>query len=450
MTLLSHPEQRNKHFPPQETTPKTNTPIDMKRVAVIILGGGQGTRLFPLTATCCKPAACVGGRYRLIDIPISNALNSGCSRLFIITQFLSTSLHRHIFRTYQLGPFAPGSIELLPAEQRPSQQSWFQGTADAVRQNIEYFIHTPAEYFLILSGDQLYKMNFQHMVHFARETDADLTVAALPVADTDATRMGILKVNEDRLITEFYEKPQDPAILEHMRLPDFTLRQMGEGFDPERKYLGSMGIYLFKRQALLDLLQQDSREDFGKHLIPTQVKQGKTAAYLFDGYWEDIGTIGAFFKANMALTSPRPPLNCYDENYPIFSQLSHLPAPKIMNTRVKDSIICEGSIVEADIVQNSILGPRTIVKEGTVIRNSYLIGNEFYAPPISSDKSDQFRIGAHCLIDHAIIDKNAHLGDGVQLVNRRKLTHYNSENVYIRDGIIVVAAGARLPDGYVL
>jgi glucose-1-phosphate adenylyltransferase len=450
MTIVSLPKHRTDDLKPQKER-NDNTLIDMKRVAVIILGGGQGTRLFPLTATCCKPAACVGGKNRLIDIPISNALNSGCSRIFIITQFLSTSLHKHIIRTYQLGSIAAGSIELLAAEQRPTQQSWFQGTADAVRQNIEYFIHTPAEYYLILSGDQLYKMDFQHMMHFARETDADLTVAALPVAETEATRMGLLKVNEDRLITEFHEKPQERAILDHMRLPDFTLRQMGEGFDQERKYLGSMGIYLFKRQALLDLLKLDLREDFGKHLIPTKVKQGKTAAYLFDGYWEDIGTIGAYFKANMALTNPRPPLNYYDENFPIFSQLSHLPAPKIMNTRVKDSIICEGSVVEADIVQSSILGPRTIVKEGTVIRNSYLIGNEFYAPPMSADNlSSHFKIGSHCLIDHAIIDKNVHIGDGVQLVNKRKLTHFNSDNVFIRDGIIVVSAGARLPDGYVL
>lgn len=426
-------------------------PADMKKVAAIILGGGQGTRLFPLTMNCCKPAACVGGKYRIIDIPISNAIHSGCSKIFIITQFLATSLHQHITRTYQQGSFSTGFIELLSAEQRPTQQVWFQGTADAVRQNLDYFINISADYFLILSGDQLYSMDFQHMLRFAQKTDADLVVASLPVAEGEAKRMGLLKVNEDLVITEFYEKPQEREILDHMRLPEFTLRQIGDKIDQQRQYLGSMGIYLFKRQALLDLLQQDLREDFGKHLIPTKVKLGKTAAYLFDGYWEDIGTIGSFFEANMALTKPSAPLNCYNEHRPIFFQPHFLPPPKIRNTQIKDSIICEGSTIEGDVIENSILGPRTVIKPGVILRNSYVMGNDYSSPQLKEGKLPQtFQIGENSLIDHAIIDKQVYIGKGVQLVNKNKLTHYNSEQIYIRDGIIIVTRGASIPDGFSL
>lgn len=425
--------------------------VDMKRIATIILGGGHGTRLFPLTMSCCKPAACVGGKYKLIDIPISNAINSGCSKLFIITQFLSASLHHHISRTYQLGSFSNGFIDLISAEQRPSKQTWFQGTADAVRQNIDYFASVSADYFLILSGDQLYNMDFQKVLQFALETDADLVVAALPVAETEAKRMGLLKINEDRFITEFHEKPQEKEILDHMCLPEFTLRQIGDPADLQRKYLGSMGIYLFKREALFNLLKKDLREDFGKHLIPTQVQQGKVAAYLFDGYWEDIGTISSFFKANMALTMPTSPLNCYDDQKPIYFQPHHLPSPRITNTQIQDCIICEGAVVEADSIKNSILGSRTVIKQGSIIKNAYIMGNDFYLAPQQQDsKSTALQIGENCLLDRVILDKNVTLGTGVQLTNRKNLDHYDSEQVYIRDGIIIVVRGATIPDGFIL
>lgn len=439
--------------PSRETNIKHSSQpsIDMSRVAAIILGGGQGSRLAPLTITRCKPAICFGGKYRLIDIPMSNSINSGCLKLFIVTQFLSSSLHQHIYRTYRLGTFSSGFIELLPAEQKPANNNaWFQGTADAVRQNLEYFIETPVDYFLILSGDQLYNLNFQHMISFAQETDADLVVAALPVNEADAKRMGLLKLNEDRSITEFHEKPQERALLDRMCMPEFTIKQLGDNFDRNRKYLGSMGIYLFKRQALLDLLQCDPREDFGKHLIPTKVSQGKVAAYLFDGYWEDIGTIESFYKANIALTGPNPPFNCYDEKNPIFAYQNNLPAPKISSTRLNHSIVCDGSIIEADEVKKSILGPRTVVKTGTIIRNSYIMGNDFYSPPIASDRiPENLTIGENCIIDHAIIDKHVHIGNGVQLKNKNKLTHYNSEHLYVRDGVIIVSRGTNLPDGFI-
>lgn len=427
-------------------------PVDMKRVAAIILGGGQGSRLFPLTETYCKPAACVGGRYRIIDIPISNAINSGCSKIFILTQFLSISLHQHISRTYQLGTFHSGFIELLPAEQKPTHQGWFQGTADAVRQNLDYLVNTPVDYFLILSGDQLYNMDFQHLLRFAQGTDADLVIASLPVDETEAKRMGLLKVNEDRFITEFHEKPQSRELLDHMRIPDFISKQIGNNnAERERPYLGSMGIYLFKRQALFNLLQQDPREDFGKHLIPAKVKQGKVAAYFFDGYWEDIGTISSFYRANMAFTGIKPSLNCYDESNPIFSRPYHLPPPRIKNTKVTNSLICEGAVVCATEVTNSLLGPRTVVQDGTIIRNSYIIGNDFYNPPNDSGRlPEHLDIGEECIIEQTIIDRNVCLGKRVQLVNKDKMMHFNGDHVYIREGIIVVTSGAHLPDDFVL
>lgn len=430
----------------------TVTPsIDMSRVAAIVLGGGQGTRLSPLTFTHCKPAINFGGRYRLIDIPMSNAINSGCLMIYIITQFLSTSLHKHILNTYRSGNFSPGFIELLTAEQKPTEHSWFQGTADAVRQNLNYFSEASIDYFLILSGDQLYNMHFQHMVKFAKETNADLVVAALPVAEAEAKRMGVLKVNEDRFIVDFREKPQERVVLDQMSLSESTLKQLGVNFNKNHQYLGSMGIYLFKRKALFDLLQADPREDFGKHLIPTKVSQGNVAAYLYDDYWEDIGTIESFFKANIALTVPNPLFNCYHDERPIFSAHLNLPPPKTFNTYFHQAILCEGSVIENSEITNSIVGPRTIIKSGSTVRNSYLMGNDFYKSPFQVENlPDRFIIEEGCFLDHVILDKNVWIGKRVKLINKNKLKNYNSEGIYIRDGIIIVTRGTHVPDGFVL
>lgn len=430
----------------------TFTAIDMSRVVCIVLGGGQGTRLFPLTATRCKPAICFGGRYRLIDVPVSNAINSECHKIFIVTQFLSSALHRHILQTYHLGAFSTGFIDILSAEQKPSKQDWFQGTADAVRQNLEHFIEMPADYFLILSGDQLYNLDFRRMVAFAKTTDADLVIASLPVDGNTAKRMGILKVNKNDFVTDFYEKPQEEEILNQFQLDPETLERAEVKSGNANMYLGSMGIYLFKRDALIKLLREDGRNDFGKHLIPTKVKQGNVAAFLCNGYWEDIGTIESFYKANIALTQSSPEFNCYDEGNPLHTSLNNLPGPKIYNTHITNSIICEGSILEADEVSNSILGPRSVVKQGTIIRDSYIMGNDYYTQPMldTSRVPLELHIGEHCLIKKAIIDNNAHIGRGVQLVNKQKLMEYDGDNVFIRDGIIIVTKGACLPDGFIL
>lgn len=426
-------------------------PVNMNLVASIILGGGEGTRLYPFTQTRCKPAVNFGGKYRLVDVPISNSIHAECYKIFVLTQFLSSSLHHHIFQTYLQGGKHSHLIEILTAEQKPAQKSWFQGTADAVRQNIDHLLETPVEYFLILSGDQLYNINFCEMLSFAKRTDADVVVAALPVTLREATRMGILKVNRHYGITSFYEKPKDPVLLEQLSTPIEIIEQLGISQDSQRNYLGSMGIYLFKRQALVDLLKKDLREDFGKHLIPTQVEKGKISAFLYDGYWEDIGTIETFYQANMALTVPHSPFSIYNELRPIFSYRYDLPPAKFLDTQVKRAIICEGCAVEADEVTHSILGPRSVIHKGTIIRDSYVMGNDYYEAGARAHHLPATpSIGENCIINHAIIDKNASIGKRVQLINKKKLIHYDSDSIFIRDGVIIVPRGATIPDGFIL
>ncbi len=425
--------------------------VDMRQVASLILSGGEGTRLHPLTLARCKPAINFGGKYRLIDVPISNSLHAGCKKVFLLTQFLSSSLHQHVFQTYMQGPGA-GSIEILTAEQKPSKKNWFQGTADAVRQNIDYLLESPFEYFLILSGDQLYNIDFQEMVHFAKKNDSDVVVATIPVNTQDAKRMGILKVDEQNSITSFYEKPQDNDLLQQLRSPSNILEKAGVAPAGERVYLGSMGIYLFKRKALVDLLSEDIREDFGKHLIPTKVASGKISAYLYTGYWEDIGTIETFYQANLALTETNPVFNFHNEARPIYTYRYDLPPAKFTTCQIQKSILCEGSIIEADEITHSLLGPRTVIGSGAIIRDSYLMGNDYYVSPVNDHCKlpSEPQIGENCIIKKAIIDKNVRIGKGVQLINKQHLTRYESELVFIRDGIIVVPRGSVLPDGFIL
>lgn len=414
--------------------------VDMSTVACIILGGGKGSRLFPLTTNRCKPALCFGGRYRLIDIPLSNTINSGISKIFVVTQFLSTSIHRHVNQTYQLGPFSNGFIDLLAAEEKLSHHVSYQGTADAVRQNLSYFAETAADYFLILSGDQVYNFDFKKMVAFAQKTDADMVISALPIDAKNAQRMGILKIDSNHTITDFHEKPQDKKILQQF------------AFDKSSTpYLGSMGIYLFKRKAMFNLLQNDPREDFGRHLIPNIVSRGSTAAYIHEGYWEDIGTIESFYKANMALTLPDQTIDLYNEKHPIFSCKYNLPGPKITNTMISDSILCEGVRCQGYEISHSILGPRTVIEEGSIIKNSYLMGNDFYHPPTADlGHPPSIKIGRHCHLDKVVLDKNVSLGDNVVLTNPKKIQHYDGDGIYIRDGIIVVTRGYHVPSNTIL
>lgn len=435
---------------PIKVNKRTLISYDMSKVATVILGGGQGSRLFPLTRADCKPAITFGGKYRLIDVPMSNAINSGCQKIFVVTQFLSKSLHEHIFKTYRPGSFSSGFVEVLSVEEKPQAKCWFQGTADAIRQNLDYLMDVSADYFLILSGDQLYQMNYQKMMHVALETDADVVICTLPVREDQASRLGILKINQDARIIDFCEKPTEKEQLERLRMDSSILESLQIKTSNETPYLGSMGIYLFKRKVLLQLLMHDMREDFGKHLIPTIINNGNVAAYLHDGYWEDIGTIESYYNANMALTRSSPDFNCYDEEYPLISHHLNLSPPKIYNTHIHQSIICEGSLIEAREVSNSILGARTIVKKNSVIRNSCLLGNDFYQSPIPNGRiPDCLQIGENCHIERTIIDKHVCIGNNVQLINKDKLTHFNNDNVYVRDGIIIVPRGSHLPDGFI-
>ena len=403
------------------------------KVVAIVLAGGQGTRLFPLTESRCKPAVSFGGRYRLIDIPISNALNSNINRIFVIAQYYASGLHQHICNTYRTDRLVEGGIEVLSPEEKPQGKVWFKGTADAVRQNMEHILKAPADYFLILSGDQLYNMDFHAMLDFAIKSDADLTIATLPVKQAEAKRMGLLKIDKASKIVDFYEKPQDPKILSEYLWNEES-----------SEYLGSMGIYIFKKSALLNLLKEEG-EDFGHHLIPLHVKKGKAYSYVYKGYWEDIGTIASYYEANLALMSKKDHLNIYDENNPIYTCPYNLPSPHIKKTRIQESLISQGSIIEAEEITESIIGIRGHIKKGTIIRNSLILGNHtVYPSPI------HFSIGENCIIQKAIVDEETFIGNNVQLINKDNLKTYDGNGIYIREGIIIVTTGTHIPDNFVL
>ena len=423
------------------------------QVATIVLAGGQGTRLHPLTIHHSKPAISYGGRYRLIDIPISNSINSDFRQIFVIAQYLSGELQHHINQTYHFDSFNPGSVDVLtPQENEKGEKQWFLGTADAVRKNLPIILKSSADYFLILSGDQLYNIDFQSMVSFAIGNQADLTIAALPVLEKDAKRMGLLKINEANQVIDFVEKPNQKEILDQFLLPkDFFKREKIDE-PPDPFYLGSMGIYVFKRKILIQLLQQDQREDFGHHLIQTAVQKKKTFAFLYHGYWEDIGTVASYYKANLILTEDEKKLDTYDENHPIFTRATYLPGPKIKCTKITDSIICEGSIIEAEEITHCVIGLRSYIKKGTILRDTVMLGNHFYMPPTQDDKpiAHDFWVGENCLIEKAIIDEHVQIGNHVKLINEQKLETYDHGGIFIRDGIIIVTAGTCIPDHFTL
>ena len=412
----------------------------INRVAGIVLAGGQGTRLFPLTKTRCKPAVGFGGRYRLIDIPLSNALNSKINRLFVISQYFASNLHQHIMATYRFDLFKEGGIELLCPEEDTDKKVWFEGTADAVRKNLHHLIKAPVDYFIILSGDQLYNIDLCEMVQFAKDTNAEMVIASLYVNECEATRMGVMKIDKSSHVKEFKEKPKEKAILDQ-----FAVKE-----GKKSRYLASMGIYVFRRDVLLSLLQEPGN-DFGHHLIPMEVAKGNTYAYVYNGYWVDIGTIASFYEANMNLLDQKNCLETYNEENPIYTQPHNLPSPLIIDTKVNRSFISQGCIIDAAEVDHSILGMRCRIGKGTKIRNSILMGHQYYSAPLHQHPPlpSNFTIGENCLIEKAIIDEHTCLGDNVQLVNHKKLENYDGENgVCIRDGIIIVTSGTELPSGF--
>lgn len=421
----------------------------LKRVATIVLAGGQGTRLYPLTSTRCKPAVGFGGRYRLIDVPLSNSLNSRINQIFVISQYFASELHQHILSTYQFDMFRSGGLELLTPQETSKGKEWFKGTADAVRQSLDYILRCNAEWFMILSGDQLYNMDLYEMLTFAKQKDADLLIASIPILEKEAKRMGLLKINATSTITEFIEKPQDPEILKNFELAKPLLKANGKNTD-ETHYLASMGIYIFKREALVELLKLEG-DDFGKDLIPQYINKGRCSSYIYQGYWEDIGTVASFYKANLLLTQGQG-LNTYVEENQIYSAPQHIPNALLNGTRITDSLIGQGGIIEADEITNSVVGVRALIKKGTKVIDTIIMGNRTYHPFMNQElpANQYYSIGENCIIQKAIIDEDTKIGNNVQLINKEGLDTYDGDGIFIRDGIIIVTSGTEIPDNFIL
>jgi glucose-1-phosphate adenylyltransferase len=415
------------------------------RVTSIILAGGQGRRLHPLTESRSKPAVPVGGKFRLIDIPVSNCLHHGIRHIWVLTQFASESLHRHIFQTYRLDHFSKGFVSVLAASQTLDGKGWYQGTADAVRKNLSNF-RQAGETVLLLSGDHLYRMNFEKFINFHYENNADLTLSVVPVPRSQVNELGILKMGADYKVLDFVEKPKDDKVIEDFEIPA-NLREKGDDKE-EKTHVGSMGIYLFNKKILLDILNKYEHDDFGKQIIPAAINNCNVYAYPFNGYWEDIGTIDAFFNAHMSLTGSKPPFNFYDQDQPIFTHARFLPAAKFSGSAVDSSIICEGSMIGDAVISESIIGVRSVIGSGSKLSRVIFMGADRYDSEGST--GHPMGIGKGCRIRNAILDKDVSIGDGVQLTNERNLQNAEQDGIVIRDGIIVVPKGMRVPAGYVL
>jgi glucose-1-phosphate adenylyltransferase len=414
----------------------------MKEVLTIILGGGRGTRLYPLTKYRAKPAVPIAGKYRLIDIPISNCLNSGFHKIFILTQFQSGSLNRHIFRAYKLDAFSGGFVEIIAAEQSGEQTDWFQGSADAVRKCLKYFDLPGIKYVLVLSGDQLYRMNFNELVRFHIKKRSDVTVACKCVGQEEVAELGIMGVTGEYRINKFVEKPKDKK-----EISGCSVAMSGQDC-----YLASMGIYLFNKEALSELVSANSKADFGKEIIPDAVASKKTYAFAYDGYWKDIGSIRSFYEENLAFAAPEPPLNLYDENWQFFTRPRYLPLSKFLDSKIEDSSIAEGAVITKSKISRSVIGLRSIIGSDTVIEDSIIMGNDYYEDiaAYKSKKRLPLGIGRNCLIKKAIIDKNARIGPSVKLVNRKELDDFENEYCVIRNGIIIVPKNTVIPKGFSL
>jgi len=425
-------------------------------ILAVILGGGAGTRLSPLTLTRSKPAVPLGGKYRLVDIPISNCINSDILRIFVLTQYNSASLNKHIATTYRFSQFSNGFVEILAAEQTPQNPQWFQGTADAVRQVMPHIADWGIDTLLILSGDHLYRMDYRRFIARHFETDADVTVSVIPFVREQAEEFGLLKADDSGRILEFREKPKGDA-LEEMRV-DTTAFGLSPEEAARRPFLASMGIYVFKFKMLEKLLAQDeSWMDFGKQVIPAAIESGNVQAFMFDGYWEDIGTISAFHQANLDLTATIPKFNLFDTEAPIFTRARYLPPSKINNCQINQSIVAEGCIMNRATITRSLIGVRTRIDFGATIENTYVMGADFYQSieDMASDVSDsqpRIGIGEGTVIRNAIVDKNARIGSGVRLVNERGIRDDVAPDGswHISDGIIIVPKNGVVPDGTVV
>lgn len=418
----------------------------MDDTIALVLGGGRGTRLYPLTAERAKPAVPLCGRYRLIDVPLSNCIHSGVNRLFVLTQFNSASLNRHIINSYKFDAFSRGFVEILAAEQTVESGDWFQGTADAVRKHLRHFRNTQAKHYLTLSGDQLYRMDYRSLMATHLRNRADITVSVLPVTEEAAPALGILKVSPEGRITEFVEKPTTEAQLAQLRTPRSVLVGYGvEAMDAE--YLASMGVYLFQADVLQNiLLEKPQWVDFGRDVIPKSLESRRVFAHVFTGFWEDIGTVRSYYEVSMQLVTATPPFRFHDEIHPIYTRPRYLPGSRIQDAYVKDSIICEGSHIIQSRIENSIIGVRTIVHPNTVVERSIIMGADFYENE-SPANDIPVGIGAGSHISGAIVDKNARIGKNVVIRGSRELRDRSGTGFAIRDGIVIVLKNAVIPDG---
>ncbi len=411
----------------------------------LILGGGAGTRLYPLTEQRAKPAVPIGGKYRLIDIPISNCLNSGVRRMFVLTQFNSASLNQHIKNTYHFDHFGSGFVDLLAAEQRRGNENWFQGTADAVRQSTRHLINVDYDYLLVLSGDQLYQMDFEVMAKYHIAQNADLTIATIPVDAHDATSFGIMKVNSEGIITSFVEKPKADV------LHEWASEVSVENKRKEKHYLASMGIYIFSKEAIFKLFDENPDAlDFGKEIIPAAISGGlKVASYEYCGYWTDIGNIASFFEANIALTDNIPSFNLFDNRKPIFTRPRMLPPSKFFGTLFRKVVVADGCIIHAERIERAVIGIRSRIGAYTVIANAFIMGNDYFQHIEELEKAGEIPmgIGKHCIIENAIIDKNCRVGDNVIIRGHSDLPNTETDTYCIVDGIVVLKKNAIIPHG---
>jgi len=422
-----------------------------KETVSIILGGGAGSRLYPLTASRSKPAVPIAGKYRLVDIPISNCINSNLNRIFVLTQFNSASLNQHIKNTYHFSAFSSGFVDILAAEQTPDNPGWFQGTADAVRQSLRHLAKMDFDYVLILSGDQLYQMDFSKMIDAHKQSGAALTIATIPVGEREAPEFGILKANNENVITSFVEKPKKEI------LKDWISDTGKEMQDQGRNYLASMGIYVFNKEILYQFLNEvhATATDFGKEIIPDSIAHYKVLSYQYDGYWTDIGNIYSFFEANIALTEDVPLFNLFDSTQTVYTRSRMLPPAKVSGTIINKVIIAEGSIILAKEVSNSVVGIRSRIGKDTVIKNTYIMGCDYYETMDQINKKNAkgepiLGIGERCVIENAIVDKNCSIGNDVQIIGRAHLEKIDHPLYTIKDGIVVIKKGAFIPNGFII
>lgn len=422
-----------------------------KNIIAIILGGGAGTRLSPLTSTRSKPAVPIAGKYRLVDIPISNCLNSNIGRMYVLTQFNSASLNKHIKNTYHFSAFSSAFVDIIAAEQTPDNPAWFQGTADAVRQSLRHITQQDFDYVLILSGDQLYQMDFEAMIDNHIKSHADISIATIPVGASEATEFGIMKKGEDGIISSFIEKPKADVLADWQSNTGETMAEQG------RIYLASMGIYIFGRKVLFDLLQDEFRDatDFGKEIIPYSISKHNVVSYQYEGYWTDIGNIHSFFEANLALTQDMPEFNLFDNEKSIFTRPRMLPPAKISGTTLEKTIVAEGCIINASRVEHSVLGIRTRIGYGTTVVSCYIMGTDFFETLDEMNNSERnglpkLGIGERCFIKNAIIDKNCRIGNDVRINGGLHLPNGDHSLYAIKDGIVVVKKGAVIPNGFVI